>query len=197
LFRPAAATIDDGLIFARLLDEAQEGMYRQVLGRQAARTVAVAFTQAGHDLSYQHVTFAEEVGRVVGMASGYTAEAHRHSTDRIRDTATGWRRYGWLVFTHLGARTFRFLDAVPDGDFYVRALAVEPSHRSAGIGTALLGALEHQARSCESKRLALDVAAKNKKAQRLYERLGMSVEAESRRWFHIPNTNLIRMSKPL
>jgi ribosomal protein S18 acetylase RimI-like enzyme len=172
-------------------------MYRQALGRRARSIVAKAFTQPSHDLSYQHVTFAEQRGRVVGMASGYTAEAHRHSTDRIRDTVTGWRWYWWVAFTRLAARTFDFLDTVPDGDFYVRALAVDTSHRSAGIGTALFGWLEDQARSSGSKRLALDVAAKNRSARRLYERLGMSVEAESRRWFRIPNTNLIRMTKPL
>ena len=196
-FRPAAATIDDGLVFARLLDAAHEGKYRQVLGRRAGSIVAEAYTQPGHDLSYQHVTFVEERGRVVGMASGYTAEAHRHSTDHIRATATGWRRHWWVAFTHLAARMFRFLDTVPDGDFYVRALAVDPAHRCAGIGTALLGSLEDQARSAGSSRLVLDVAAKNRAARRLYERLGMSAEAESPRWFRIPNTNLIRMAKPL
>lgn len=172
-------------------------MYRQVLGRRAARIVAEVFTQPSHDLSYQHVTFAEATGGVVGMASGYTAEAHRNSTDRIRHTATGWRRYGWMAFNRLAARTLRFIDVVPEGDYYVRALAVDPSHRGTGVGTALFASLEGQARSCGSQRIALDVAAKNKKALRLYERLGMSAEAESQRWFYIPNTNLIRMTKPL
>ena len=53
------------------------------------------------------------------------------------------------------------------------------------------------ARRAGSTRLALDVAAKNSNARRLYERLGMTAEAESRKWFGLPNTNLIRMTKPL
>ena len=57
-------------MFARLLDEAQEGMYRKVLGRQAGNIVARAFTKPGNELSYQYVIFAEQGGRIVGMASG-------------------------------------------------------------------------------------------------------------------------------
>ena len=195
--RPAAATVEDGLVFARLLDEAQEGMYRKVLGRRAGNIVARAFTQPGNDLSYQYVIFAEQSGRIVGMASGYTAQAHRHFTDQILEAAAGWRRYRWAVFVRVARRVFRFIDTVPDGDFYVRALAVEPSDRGAGIGTLVLGALEDTALAAGSKRFALDVAAKNHNARRLYERLGMTAEAESPRWFHLPNTNLIRMVKTL
>jgi ribosomal protein S18 acetylase RimI-like enzyme len=197
LLRPAAATVEDGLVFARLLDEAQEGMYRKVLGRQAGDTVARAYLEPGHDLSYQYVIFAEQDGRIVGMASGYTAETHRHFTDQILETASGWRRYRWAAFMRVARRVFQFIDTVPDGDFYVRALAVEPADRDAGIGTLLLESLEDNARAAESKRLALDVAAKNRNAQRLYKRLGMTAEAESPKWFRLPNTNLIRMVKTL
>jgi len=184
-------------VFARLLDEAQEGMYRKVLGRRAGNIVAQAFTQPGNDLSYQYVIFAEQGGRVVGMASGYTAEAHRHFTDQILEAAAGWRRYRWAAFVRVARRVFRFIDAVPDGDFYVRALAVEPLDRGAGIGTLLLGSLEETALAAGSKRFALDVATKNRNARRLYERLGMTAEAESLRWFRLPSTNLIRMVKTL
>ena len=195
--RPAAATVEDGLVFARLLDEAQEGVYRKVLGRRAGTIVARAFTEPGNDLSHQHVIFAEQGGRIVGMASGYTAQSHRHFTDQILEATGGWRRYRWAAFVRVARRVFRFIDTVPDGDFYVRALAVEPLDRGAGIGTFLLGCLEDTARAAGAKRFALDVAAKNRDARRLYERLGMTAEAESRRWFRLPNTNLIRMVKAL
>ena len=44
---------------------------------------------------------------------------------------------------------------------------------------------------------ALDVAAKNRRARVLYERLGFVVEAESPRWFGLPNSNVLRMVKPM
>ncbi len=194
--RPAAPTVEDGRVFARLLDQAQEGYYRAMLGRRAGDVIARAFTRPGHDLSHQHVRFAEQNGRIVGMASGYTAEAHRRFTDEPLRSAAG-RRLRVAAFTRLTRRMLRFMGAVPDGDFYVRAVAVEPAHRGAGIGTLLMRSLEDNARAAGSARLALDVAAKNRDARKLYERLGMTAEAESRKWFGLPNTNLIRMTKPL
>jgi len=195
--RPAAPTVEDGLVFSRLLDQAQEGYFRAMLGRRAGDIIARAFTQPSHDLSYQYVTLAEQGGRVVGMASGYTAEAHRHSTNKPLTAAAGWRRYRMAVFTRITRRIVRFIDTVPEGDFYVRAVAVESARRGAGIGTILIGSLEDTAQAAGSTRLALDVAAKNRSARRLYERLGMTAQAESPRWFGLPNTNLIRMTKPL
>ena len=94
-----------------------------MLGRRAGDIIARAFTQPGHDLSYQYVTLAEQGGRVVGMASGYTAEAHRHSTEEPLTAAAGWRRYRMAAFTRFTRRMVRFIDTVPDGDFY------GPAHR--------------------------------------------------------------------
>ena len=53
------------------------------------------------------------------------------------------------------------------------------------------------ARDTGARRLALDVAAKNRDGRRFYERIGMTRESESRRWFGLPNTNVIRMTLPL
>ncbi len=194
--RAADSTVEEGRVFARLLDQAQEGYYRAMLGRRAGDVIARAFTQPGHDLSHQCVTFAEQDGQIVGMASGYTAEDHRRFTDRPLRSAAG-RRLRVAAFIRLTRRMVQFMNAVPDGDFYVRAVAVEPAHRGAGIGTMLISSLEDTARAAGSARLALDVAAKNRHARKLYERLGMAAEAESRKWFGLPNTNLIRMTKPL
>jgi ribosomal protein S18 acetylase RimI-like enzyme len=195
--RPASPTVEDGLVFARLLDEAQEGAFRAMLGRRASDIVAHAFVQPGHELSYQHVTFAESEGCLVGMASGYSAEAHRAFTDEALRAAAGWRRYRMAAFERLARRMLQFMDTVPEDDFYVRAIAVDAGHRGMGVGTLLLGSLERTAQTVGSSRFALDVASKNRRARRLYERLGMSAQAESPRWFGLPNTNLIRMTKPL
>jgi ribosomal protein S18 acetylase RimI-like enzyme len=195
--RPAAGTIDEGLVFAGLLEQAQEGMFRIMLGPSASAIIARAFTQPGHELSYEHVLFAEQGARIVGMASGYTAEAHRHFTDEALGVAAGWRRYRMAAFVRFNRRALRFMATLADGDFYLRALAVEPARRGGGIGTLLIDALEDRARVAGASCLALDVAAKNRAARRLYERLGMTVLDESPRWFGLPGTNVIRMTKPL
>ena len=195
--RPAAPARDDGLAFARLLEEAQESMFRIALGPRVTAIVAEAFTRPGHDLSYEHVTFAELDGHIVAMASAYSAETHRTASDEPLATAAGWRRHRFAAFARVNRRLLGFMDTIPDGDVYVRALAVDPAHRSTGIGTQLLGSVEDAARTAGASRLSLDVAAKNEDGRRLYERFGMTAEAESRRWFGIPNSNVIRMAKPL
>jgi hypothetical protein len=64
--RPAAPTVEDGLVFSRLLDQAQEGYFRAMLGRRAGDIIARAFTRPSHDLSYQYVT------NVIGfLVAGY------------------------------------------------------------------------------------------------------------------------------
>jgi ribosomal protein S18 acetylase RimI-like enzyme len=195
--RPAVPSVGEGRLFGQFLDVAQESWFRAALGRQACDIIAHAYIQSGHELSYQYVTFAEQEGRIVGMASGYTAEAHRDFTNELLAAAAGWRRYRLATFSRISRRLLRFIDTVPDGDFYVRALAVDPAHRGAGIGTLLMRSLEETARTAGSRRFALDVAAKNRTARRLYEHLGMTAEAESPKWFGLRNTNVIRMTKPL
>lgn len=195
--RPAAPTIEEGLVFARLLEDAQEGKYRAMLGRRAMEIIAEAYTHPDHALSFEYVTFAEQDGRIVGMASGYSSEEHARFGDELMETAGGWSRSRFAVCARLARRVVQFIDTVHDGDFYVRGVAVDSARRGEGIGTRLIRSVEETARAVGSKRLALDVAAKNRGARRLYGRLGMAVEAESPRWFGLPDTNLIRMAKGL
>lgn len=195
--RPASPTLEEGRVFARLLDQAAEGLYGMLLGRRAGDVIALAFTHPGHDLSYEHVTFAEKGGQIVGVAAGYTAEDHRISSDEPLEAAAGWRRHRMAILERLAGRLVRFMDGIPAGDYYLHALATVPEQRGTGVGSRLFGAVEDRARAAGSRRLALDVAAKNRDARRLYERLGMSAEAESPRWFGLPDTNVVRMTKPI
>ena len=91
----------------------------------------------------------------------------------------------------------RFMDDIPDRDFYVRAIAVDPDYRNKGVGGLLMNRMIDNAKACGAKRLVLDVAAKNRNGRRFYERIGMTRDSESRRWFGLPNTNVIRITLPL
>jgi len=97
----------------------------------------------------------------------------------------------------LYAPLLRFLDTVPDGDFYLQAIAVDSELRGAGVGSILIDAIEARAGASGSARLALDVSATNEGAYRLYSRRGMTVESESpKRWF-MPRSEVMRMTKLL
>ena len=97
----------------------------------------------------------------------------------------------------LGHRVLSFIEMVPDGDFYLQAVAVDEDLRGLGVGSMLIERVEEVAVSKGCQRIALDVAAKNDGARRLYESRGMSIEAESPRMPFMSNSQAQRMVKTL
>ncbi|MGI9606207.1 MAG: GNAT family N-acetyltransferase [Acidimicrobiales bacterium] len=195
--RPARPESAEGRKFAAYLDTAADGAFRAMLGSEMERIVAVAYVEKGHDLSFERAVFAEVDGRLVGMASGYTSDEHRASSDEPLRKAAGARMVRMLLVMAVGRSMFRFIQTVPDGDFYLQDVAVDDDHRGKGIGALLIDAMEERARQSGCRRFVLDVAEKNSGAQRLYERRGMRVEAISKRVLFLPNTRAQRMVKDL
>jgi ribosomal protein S18 acetylase RimI-like enzyme len=195
--RPAVPTIEEGLLFARYLNMAAEGAFRALLGRGYDRVIGEAYLSPGHDLSYETAVFAEQSGRVAGMASGYTSQQHEHSSDEPLRRAAGLRIVRMAAFSVLGRGMKRFIKTVPDGDYYLLAVAVDDQNRGSGIGSTLLDYSEEIGRAAGCARIVLDVAEKNTGARHLYERRGMEVEATSPSILLIPNTRAYRMVKPL
>jgi ribosomal protein S18 acetylase RimI-like enzyme len=196
VLRAAEPTVDEGLVFARYLDEAAEGFMRFMLGRRAPRIIAEAYTWPDNEYSFQNVVFAEHDRRIVGMAAGFTAAEHRRFSDRPLKRAAGFPALRMRAVGLLCAPLLRILTSIPDGSFYLLAVAVEEEMRGRGLGSSLLDSAEERARLTGSSRLSLDVSVKNEDARRLYERRGMSVTA---RW---PKVRLVpplfvRMTKAL
>jgi ribosomal protein S18 acetylase RimI-like enzyme len=73
-----------------------------------------------------------------------------------------------------GVPAGRLVRAVAGGALHLVEVAVTPSLRGRGIGTALLRALMEEARSAALS-VRLQVAADNPGAERLYRRLGFSI----------------------
>ena len=197
MLRPARPTSDEGIAFAAYLDTAADGLFRAMLGPQVERIIADAYQETGHDLSYQHVTFAEQRGQIVGMASAYTAEDHRRSSDDVLAQAAGTiRTMRMAIVSILGRPLLRFIDHVPHGDFYLQAVAVDDDQREHGIGSLLIDHVQAEASAHRCRRVVLDVAADNDGAHRLYESRGMTTEAESPHPPFIPSMRVLRMVKP-
>ena len=195
--RAANPTFDEGLAFARYLDEAAEGFFRFMLGRRAGHIIATAFAQPDHDLSCQNVTFAERDKVIVGMVSGYTAKQHRRSSRRPLKQAAGRRNLRMRIVLALFAPLMRIIDSIADDDFYLQAIAVDKELRGEGVGCALMDSIEDRARTSGSTRLTLDVSAKNEGACRFYERRGMTIESQWPKRVPIPGLRFYRMTKTL
>ena len=61
-------------------------------------------------------------------------------------------------------------------EIYLSRIEIHPDHQSRGIGTRLISALIAEARQ-QGQDLVLDVLTVNRRAQALYQRLGMTVRA--------------------
>ena len=197
ILRAAKPTYEEGLVFARYFDEVTEGFFRLMLGRRVVEIVATAYTQPGHDLSYENITFAERDDVIIGVACAYTAEQHRRASDEPLKRAAGSSAFRISVVGTLFAPLTRILDTIADGDFYLLAIAIDKKHRGQGLGSALIDEIEDQAIAAGSTRLSLDVSVGNKTALRLYEHRGMTVEAEWPKRLRIPGLRFLRMTKPL
>ena len=194
LIRPAEPTYDEGLRFAHYVGLASEGAFRYLLGRRVNEILAKAFVTPGHDMCYEHVLFAEADGQIVGMGSGYTSKQHSASRDDALKRAAGGSSLRMAIMFTLAAPIFRFMHTLAAGDFYVEFLAVDEGHRGKGIGSRLLSALEDRAQATGSTQFAIDVAGRNKIAQKVYERYGFETID---RWprTRLVRPNILRMSK--
>jgi ribosomal protein S18 acetylase RimI-like enzyme len=179
------------------VDQAAEGFFGFLLGRRAAEIVATAFAETDHDLSYQNVTFAERDNVIVGMHLGYSAEQHRRSSREPLHRAAGKRALRMRVLFALFAPMMRIVDSVPDGDYYLQSIAVDPDLRGEGVGSILMDSFEEQARESGATRQALDVSASNEGARQLYERRGWTIESQWPKRVPLPGMKFYRMVKPL
>jgi len=196
LLRPARPESGEGLLFSRYLDEAAEGFFAFMLGPNSESITASAFMEPGHALSYENVMFAKREGVVVGMSLAYTGVQHRGFSDEPLKRAAGRSALRMKLVRMLLAPLWRILDTVPEGDFYLQGIAVEPELRGAGVGSLLMDDVEVRGQAAGSTRLSLDVGAKNKGARKLYGRRGM-IESSDWPGSRFLPTVLVRMTKDL
>ncbi len=196
VLRAGKPDYNEGQIFAQYLDQAGEGFFRFMLGKNFNTIIAAAFIEKQHALSFENVVFVEKDEIIVGMSSTYTGVQHRaFSDDPLRRAAKGTAVRMKLVRT-IFAPLWRILESIPEEDYYIQSIAVEPDLRGAGIGTVLMNDIEKRARESGSVRLSLDVSAKNEGAIRLYKYREMTEVSSWPRSRLLP-TVFIRMSKDL
>ena len=195
--RPAKAMFEEGLAYAKFLDQAADGFIRFMLGAKFAEIIAETFATPAHDFSFENVIVAERDGVIVGTVAGYTAEQHSNCSDAVLTKAKGFPALRMSLVQLVAGPLWRFLNTVDDGDFYLQSIAVNPECRGEGIGSQLIEAIEERAANTNATRIVLDVAAKNEGARRLYERRGMTVEKSWPRRIAMPQFRVLRMAKPL
>jgi ribosomal-protein-alanine N-acetyltransferase len=71
-------------------------------------------------------------------------------------------------------------------EIHINNVAIRPSLRGQGMGTALLHHVLQEGRRLGARRATLEVRASNRDAQRLYERMGFSAAGVRRRYYSNP-----------
>lgn len=195
VIRSANPTYDEGLSCGRYLNEAAEGFFRFMLGRQFAQIIAKAYTQSNHSYSFQNVSFAEHDNRIVGMALGFPSEQYRHFSDQPIKEAAGHCNFRMTAVKMLCAPMLRIIETIDDGDFYLLAMATEKDLREKGVGSALMNSIIARAQAHGSARISLDVSARNKRARQIYENWGMTIESQWPKRLPMPGLRFYRMVK--
>jgi ribosomal protein S18 acetylase RimI-like enzyme len=122
-------------------------------------------TPADNEFCYQLHKAA--MGGYVTAIWGWDEQAQRDFHARAFNPAR------WQIIT-AGGTDIGMLDVEHrPGEIYLSRIEICPGHQGHGIGTRLISALADQARQ-KGQDLVLDVLAVNRRAQALYQRLGMT-----------------------
>lgn len=194
--RNANPELEEGLLFAAYLNEASEGFFKSILGKDTFEIIAEAFVKSNNDYSYENVFVIEYNNDVVGMVSGFT-KSEKESFDRkiLSRSSKGSNGKKWM-FSVIGRILSRFLGPPGEDDFYIQAIAINNQMRGKGLGQKLLEHISEKAIEKGAKTLSLDVSSKNSKAIKSYNRFGMEVASS---WPNFLNITPIftRMEKRL
>lgn len=81
------------------------------------------------------------------------------------------------------------------GEFYLDNIAVFGHHRRKGVGSAIIGALEQEARRRGGEFLSLEVRPSNETAERLYRKLGFREEGRRKNFYSSPTEDALILTK--
>ena len=188
LLRPAGSSRADAMAYAWSLNEAAHGLFAELFGRDWRRIIADMSLVPGHELSLEHVVFAEDGDTVLGACSGGATSA---IPTGLLVRTLGWRVPRAAAVWMAGFPTTAWLTKRTPGDWYLQSIAVTRQARGQGVGSMLFSNAVERATAAGARRMVLDVRVGNAGAQRLYERLGMRVLAESPR-LTLPGVHRVR-----
>ncbi|HET8898029.1 MAG TPA: N-acetyltransferase [Rhodanobacteraceae bacterium] len=134
-----------------------------------------AFVDGHGEFGWRNHVVAERDGRLLAVGSGFARSDMRGFTLAAARQIIG--HYGWRAAGPVlrGLRTEHIIRPPAESEFYIGHVAVAPTARGQGIGSALMSWFATEARRRSLPRLVLDVAADNPRAQALYTRLGFRV----------------------
>lgn len=180
-FRPATA--DDADVAVPLIYSSGPTAFDYVFttrdGGDAQAFLRHCFIDGAGEFGWRNHWVGVVDGRVVAVGAGFGADTKWPFTLAAARQIVG--HYGMRRALGVIARGLRVESVIrpPDGDMhYLAHLGVLPELRGQGVGRALIDQLIGLARDAGRRRVTLDVAVSNPRAEALYRRTGFKVVGE-------------------
>ncbi len=153
--------------------------YMFALKKPALEFLQFAFVNESGLFGHKNHVVATVKDKVVGIGAFYSGK--EYISLGLGNTKQVFKFFGFAKGTSVFKKCLQVQKLIPPPNKsteYVADLGVSESCRGQGIGSALLKHQMEVARSKKKKFYALDVAANNPRAQKLYKKLGLKVIEE-------------------
>ena len=167
---------EDAQDFSQLILLSTATFFPSIFASNTEEVMRKIFQQPGNLFSFEHSYFIEVNGKIAGMALGYNWEQKRR--EELHTGLLLVKYLKWSFFT----RIFYLLKAqgivgkVSENEYYLSNIAVYPEFRALGLGTKLFSEIKRESEKTGANKIVLDVETNNKRAIKLYERLGYIIK---------------------
>ena len=167
---------EDAQDFSQLILLSAATFFPSIFASNTEEVMRKIFQQPGNLFSFEHSYFIEVNGKIAGMALGYNWEHKRR--EELHTGLLLVKYLKWSFFT----RIFHLLKAqgivgkVSENEYYLSNIAVYPEFRALGLGIKLFSEIRRESEKTGANKIVLDVETNNKRAVRLYERLGYIIK---------------------
>ena len=167
---------EDAQDFSQLILLSAATFFPSIFASNTEEIMRKIFQQPGNLFSFEHSYFIEVNNKIAGMALGYNWEQKRR--EELHTGLLLVKYLKWSFFT----RIFYLLKAqgivgkVSENEYYLSNIAVYPEFRALGLGTKLFSEIKRESEKTGANKIVLDVETNNKRAIKLYERLGYIIK---------------------
>jgi len=167
---------EDAQDFSQLILLSAATFFSSIFASNTEEIMKKIFQQPGNLFSFEHSYFIEVNNKIAGMALGYNWEQKRR--EELHTGLLLVKYLKWSFFT----RIFYLLKAqslvgkVLENEYYLSNIAVYPAFRALGLGTKLFSEIKRESDKTGANKIVLDVETNNKRAIKLYEKLGYIIK---------------------
>ncbi len=167
---------EDAQDFSQLILLSAATFFPSIFASNTEEIMRKIFQQPGNLFSFEHSYFIEVNNKIAGMALGYNWEQKRRE-----ELYTGLLLVKYLKWSFI-TRIFYLFKArgivgkISENEYYLSNIAVYPEFRALGLGTKLFSEIKRESDKTGANKIVLDVETNNKRAIKLYEKLGYIIK---------------------